>query len=503
MNPIVRQAPTGQPAAAASMPGTKPAPTSSDKWLPVALGVLILAWTVVLSRAAWLKLESLGMGFDLGMYEQVIWNTAHGRPFATTAFNYTNIHLGSDVIPLEALLAPLYALAPGTMTLLILQVVAVGLGALPLYLLARDRLGSGWAGLGMAAAYLAYVPLLYLTLNEFQPRAFALACVLAAIWFLDRTRFVPYMAFLFLSLFTRSDVALFVIMIGVLAFLWRKPWRFSLAPAALGALWFVLALFVIVPHFKTTSGGFVYLGTYAWLGATPGEMVVTVLTRPLLVLETVFAPAKLTFLAQVLGPTLPFSLLRPDVLLLAAPTLAINLLSQFTVQSNITRQYGAMLYPVVYAGAVLGIAWLVQRRRLTALIPRGILVHAAVCLVLLLTLAESLLVGNPVVSLYRRAPSPRAETARAMLATVPAGAPLALSNHVGPFAAQRTGFYFFPPHPFYTSNTYDVAQYILVDARADGATPEVKQGLDELRSSTGWQLVAERDGYVLFQKRAL
>lgn len=481
--------------------GTNTAPPSSDRRFKLALGVLMLAWVVVLSVAAWLKLESLGMGFDLGMYEQVIWNTAHGRLFATSAFNYTTIHIGSDLILLEAVLAPIYALLPSTMTLLVLQVVAVAAGALPLYLLARDRLQSSAAGLGAAAAYLLYVPLLYLTLNEFQPRAFALVAILFAIYYLDRARWVPFMVALLLSLLTRSDVALFVGMIGVVAFLWRKPWRFVLGPVIVGALWFVLALFVVVPHFKTTSGGFVYIGTYAWLGSTPAEMIGTVLTRPGYVLETVFSPAKLQFLLHVWGPTLPFSLLRPDILLLAAPTLAINLLSQFAVQANITRQYGALLYPVAYAGAVLGIAWLAKREWIATRLPRAVFVNGTVGLVLVLTLAESLVVGNPVVSLYRRSASPRAESARQLIAAVPAEARLAITNHVGPFAAQREGFYFFPPHQFYTNNSYEVAQYILIDARADGGNAEIKQGLDSLRTSPDWELVQESDGYVLFQKR--
>src|SRR5581483_10411034 len=125
-------------------------------------------------------------------------------------------------------------------------------------------------------------------------------------------------------------------------FVWRKPWRFTLAPVVLGAVWFVAALFVIVPYFKTGGGGFVYLDLYVWMGKTPGEIITTVLTRPAFVLGTIFSAQKVQFLVQVFGPTFPFSLVRPDILLLSAPTLALNLLSRENVQSNITRQYAAM-----------------------------------------------------------------------------------------------------------------------------------------------------------------
>lgn len=483
------------------MDGTKSFGQSSDKWFNLALALFLLAWVVVMSGAAWLKLNALGMGFDLGMYEQVIWNTAYGRPFATSAFRYTQNHIGADLIVLEAILAPLYALIPNTMTLLVAQVMAIAAGAVPLYWLTRDRLQSNWAALGFGIAYLLYTPLLYLTLNEFQPRAFAMVLILFALYFLDKNRFIPYFAFLFISLLTRSDVALIVFMLGVLAFVWRKPWKFTVAPLVLGAVWFALAVFVIVPSFKTDSGGFIYFETYGWLGKTPGEVINTLLTQPAQVLQTVFSPQKIQFLVQVFGPTLPFSLLRPDVLLLAAPTLALNLLSQYNVQSNITRQYAAMLYPIMYASAVLGIAWLAQRKWFTRTKTRAYFVHGAVVWILVLTIAESFFVGNPVISQYRKGPSPRAETARALVASIPADAALGISNHVGPFAGQRRGFYFFPPHEYYTHNTFEVAEYLLIDAQADGNTPGVKAGLAQLQNNPAWRLVAQRDGYVLYQKK--
>lgn len=482
------------------MQGTKSFWKASDRWFKVALALFMLAWILTLSGAAWFKLNGLGMGFDLGMYEQVIWNTAHGRAFETSAFRYTNNHIGADLIVLEAILAPLYALLPDTMTLLVAQVIAIAFGAVPLYLLTRDRLQSNWAALGIGVAYLMYTPLLYLTLNEFQPRAFAMVLILFALYYLDKTRFAPYAAFLFLALLTRSDVALIVCMMGALAFVWRKPWKFSLAAFALGAVWFILAVFVIVPSFKTDSGGFIYFETYDWLGKTPVAVLTTVLTKPAYVLQTIFSPQKIQFLIQVFGPTLPFSLLRPDVLLLAAPTLALNLLSQYNVQSNITRQYAAMLYPVMYASAVLGIAWLARQKWLTTRVARAHFVHAAVMWILFFTLAESLWVGNPVVSQYRKGASPRVATVRALIADIPADAALGISNHVGPFAGRRQGFYFFPPHEYYTHNTFEVSEYLLIDAQADGNTPGVKAGLIQLQNNPAWQLVAQRDGYMLYHK---
>src|SRR5262245_10344481 len=76
----------------------------------LALG--IAGYVVVFTLAAWYKYSTYQMGFDLGVHQQVLWNTAHGRVGATSAFADTESYFGIDIIPTELLLAPLYALFP-------------------------------------------------------------------------------------------------------------------------------------------------------------------------------------------------------------------------------------------------------------------------------------------------------------------------------------------------------------------------------------------------------
>jgi uncharacterized membrane protein len=66
------------------------------------------------------------------------------------------VRLGVHADPFLALLAPLWWLWPSPLMLLVAQIVAVASGALPVYWLARKRLGSGGAAAGFAAVYLLY-----------------------------------------------------------------------------------------------------------------------------------------------------------------------------------------------------------------------------------------------------------------------------------------------------------------------------------------------------------
>src|SRR5262245_61627414 len=121
----------------------------------IAVAFLATAYVAIMVRAQFNKLDSFEMGFDLAVYEQVVWNTAHGRPFATSVFSDTDRHLGADVILIEALLAMPYRLVPDTRTLLVLQTLAIAAGVVPLYALARHRLGP-LAGVAFSLAWLAY-----------------------------------------------------------------------------------------------------------------------------------------------------------------------------------------------------------------------------------------------------------------------------------------------------------------------------------------------------------
>ena len=66
------------------------------------------------------------------------------------------VRLGGHVDPILGALAPLWIVLPSPLTLIAVQVVAVAVGALPLFWLARRHLGSDKAAALLALAYLVY-----------------------------------------------------------------------------------------------------------------------------------------------------------------------------------------------------------------------------------------------------------------------------------------------------------------------------------------------------------
>jgi uncharacterized membrane protein len=389
-------------------------PRTASAFTPTRLLALgITLYIVVFTLAAWYKYTSYQMGFDLGVHEQVLWNTAHGRIAATSAFADTDSYLGIDMIPTELLLAPLYAPVPSAHTMLFLQTLVLALGAVPVFLLVRDRFAQlqiadcrlqmkpqhsrrsrlpGWAGLVFAAAFLLYLPVEYMNLYEFQIRAFATTFLLLALYALERRRPWPFLLWSLLALGCRSDVGLVLAGMGIYTILdfrlqildWvarkskiknlkSKIILFGLLPIALGLGWFVLCLGVLIPYFRGGAPSLYLSIIYGqidgrpWLGNDPGEIFRTLLTRPGFVLQEVFGsaargPMRLRYLLEMFLPFGFLLLLQPRMLLITLPIFALNLLSNTpNIHASTHYHYQALIIPFMVVGSAYGLAWLIQR----------------------------------------------------------------------------------------------------------------------------------------------
>src|SRR5262249_53954618 len=88
---------------------------------------------------------------DMGIYAQVIWNTSHGRPFASTLLEDNKLHIAEHVAPIMAVIAPPYALGPGPPLLLLLQPATLAPPRPPGLFWARVPGGERGAGLLLGA----------------------------------------------------------------------------------------------------------------------------------------------------------------------------------------------------------------------------------------------------------------------------------------------------------------------------------------------------------------
>src|SRR5439155_17787759 len=134
---------------------------------PAALRIIrarSLLWAAMAAYAAGfaalsvLRHEAFETGrFDLGNMVQAVWSTAHGHLLQVTNLHGAQIsRLAAHVDPILIVFAPLWWIWPSPSLLLTAQALAVALGALPLFWLARKHTGSERAALGFSLAYLLF-----------------------------------------------------------------------------------------------------------------------------------------------------------------------------------------------------------------------------------------------------------------------------------------------------------------------------------------------------------
>jgi uncharacterized membrane protein len=338
----------------------------------VLIWAIILAFVVTfacLSVRRHLALATNGM--DLGNVNQALWNTAHGNFMTFTNMAPVHSRLALHVEPILLLFVPFYWLGlGGPILLLIVQAAVVGLGALPLYWLARDRLLTATPAVSLftlvfPAAYLLLPALEAAVMYDFHAVTLAPTFLLFAFYFMEKRRPGLFSLFAVLAMTCKEDMALTVVMLGLYTLLGSRRWRWGLPTMAAGIAWFAIAVFLVQPTFSPT-GGNVQASRYAWLGGTPSAIAETFVRRPDLVWEHVWQQADLpAYLGGLLAPTALLAALSPLSWLPTLPSLAVNLLSNHPLSWRLEEfQYAAPIAPFVVISAVYGV------RNLSSLVGR-------------------------------------------------------------------------------------------------------------------------------------
>src|SRR5262245_5737755 len=284
------------------------------------LFVCIGVWIAWFFRLPMLRHERFGtFGFDLGIYDQGVWLLSQLRdPFVTVR----GLDLfGHHMNPFLLVLAPFYRLGFGVQFLLLVQVLAQASGAVALFLLGRDVLRSRWCGVALAVALLLNPTYQWLMWEFFHPDAVAIGPLLFAYWAARERRWGWFTVAAVIALLCKEDVALAVVVLGLLVAFRirsdrvriaaglavvlfaaslpavvevdgdgifvvaaavgaaglvillgpRRDWRIGAAIALLAAAWFLLATQILIPHFNGV-GRFYDAFFGPELGATPSEI---------------------------------------------------------------------------------------------------------------------------------------------------------------------------------------------------------------------------------------
>ena len=440
---------------------------------------LALMGFIVLTRHAALRTHA----FDLGQYLQIIWNIARGHgPASTLVPTYVvpdRMHAwGDHFSPIFYALAPLQWVAPGAVSVLLAQTVALAAGAVAVFAFARRRTGDGTAA-ALALLYLVNPSLHGINIRDIHPAAFAIPLLIAAAAAWDAKRHGWCLAALIATFACREDAAVAVVGFATWLGLARRRWLVAGALAAVAVGVLAVDVAWLMPRFL--GAGYDHLHRYRHLGGSLGEVLVSIAARPWRWVGIVITPAKVAYLAAMLAPLGFLPLLAPRALVAVVPGLAMNLLSVDHKLISYQTQYQAFVLPFLVLAAVEGYARLdgmLGERRIFAR-------HGASSVLGLAFVASVVLTSRTVndlgVTFWRLGPTQH--TAYALMARVPADAPVAAYERLVPHLATRGGIWMFP-------RGLGEAQYVLERESVAGAVPADRFG--EVTREGPWVLWRRR-----------
>jgi len=325
-------------------------------WGAAALATLYFLLYVTLSL---LRHESYhSFGFDLGLYNQILWNTTQGRLLEssmTQAMPVPHSALSDHFSLIFFVLAPIYFAWPHPETLLVIQTLVLALGAWPVYLLAKVKAPAAYPLLWVLV-YFLLVPLAYINLYDFHEIALSVLPLGFALYFLERGRRGAFLLGLLFAFLIKEEMALIGAGFGVYVLLGKRDWKLGLGVLAGSLLAFLAVIQVAIPFF---AGGrsYPYIATrYAEVGGSPSGVLKTLLTDPIRIVRALAQPKKVYFVISVFGSTLGLSALAGWASLLVVPTLSYLLLSNYPPEFSFTNQYPAPLIALVVGTAILALA---------------------------------------------------------------------------------------------------------------------------------------------------
>ncbi len=388
------------------------------------------AFFLLTAALAFARHDAFNTGrYDLEIYTQVIWNTAHGRPFETTLLKTNLSHLAEHVALVLVPLAGLYRLFPDPKLLLGVQQLALALLGWPVFAWAHRALGSPWQALLVLACFYASPALAGVALDDFHAVPLAAVPVGVGFWLVLIGQFRVGALVSLLALPIEEEAALVVFGIGAFLWLTRQRWLGALV-AGLAILWLATAVFVVMPRFHDPR-------TFGTIEGNRTLDHFSELRRdPLASLGRVFGPRGADAVLRLLLPTGGLAMLAPQALIPAFPSFAVLMLKDR--DDTFGRHWVAPLLVVTWLAAAAGLA------RLSAGRPRRLgLALMTVGAVIAFVVASPLPAGGGFDAAGLRRGERVEELERAVDRVPPIGSVVASPNVVA-HLANRAEAYVFP-----------------------------------------------------------
>jgi len=267
-------------------------------------------------------------------------------------------HFSIHFTPIIFFIVPFYLFFEGPLFLLYLQVLLVGLSAVPLYFIAKSVFKEKYIPLIITVVYLFFRHLLMGLMYDFHTEMFFPLFLLGGYYFIViKKRPLLYLFFVTLALFIKENIAFYLFFFGIFLFFKIKIRKYGLVTSILSLLYLLLALGIIIPYFRSQEGlkgSYEFLYTRGHLGENFTQVLWNFFIHPGVLFEGVSPGILLRKLSNLILPLLILPLFSSYVLLILPPLL-IAIISRNPKMYTFGHYYSATLLPFIFLSLIYGL----------------------------------------------------------------------------------------------------------------------------------------------------
>jgi len=430
--------------------------------------------------------QAFGIHGELADFESMIWNTLQGRFLEKGATNlsFFAIHFS----PILLLLVPVYAVFSSPISLLVVQAGAVATALIPLYFIARDRLTNGWVSIAIVLSFLFSRMVNYGLMYDFHMEIFYPLLLFCVFWSLQQERWTPFFIFLVLAFMVKEDAGVAFLGLG-LYMVSIRYYRQGIIVTTTSLIYLLAIILIIIPQFRASQDNGSYLFAHYWAnyGNSIREIIGNMM-NPIYDIKAIFTLQKIQKMFNLFSVFLflPLFSLR-TALFLVLPCWFMLYSTDNKMMNGYLTYYGLLIIPFLFYSSINVLSGI--QKRFSRHGPKIVTVVATTVLIIN--------IGNSAV--FKQMKSnyweihPRVRTAQQLIDSIPKSEPVSVQVDLQSHIPVRLERYLIP-------NGIDRAHYLLFDSQGNTWPLSKDQNnrlLDSLRNSKGWEILAEKDGFVL------
>lgn len=279
--------------------------------------------------------------FDFGIFAQMFENMAKsGIQNTTVERNQLLSHFAVHCSPIWYVLLPIYLVFRSPETLLVCQVILVGLAVYPVYFLCKHKSDNNIIALIISLIYLSFPAMVCPMYYDVHETCFLPLLLLSLMYFLETCKWKRVYVFTFLVLLVKEDSALYIAPIALYTAAVKREYKRGIILFLIAIVYFAFAYALV-----NSSGQDVVAARYG-IYCLPGEegtmpMFKNIIRDPGFLLQTMFHQDMVTFILYTLGVLLFLPLMgrKFSNLFLLLPYLFMHLATNYPYQHEVGYQY--------------------------------------------------------------------------------------------------------------------------------------------------------------------